>query len=63
MRLYSLAKSKQKTKKFPSRGKILGIGVTTSIVITIGYFVYLSMIPVNADFPILGSAAREVSSR
>jgi plastocyanin len=50
-----LAKIKQKTKHLPSRGTILGIGVTTAIVITVGYIGYLSMIPVNADFPIFGS--------
>lgn len=51
---YSLAKNKQKIKKLPSRGKVLGIGVTTAIVIAVGYFGYLSMIPVNADFPMFG---------
>lgn len=50
-----LAKNKQKIKKFSIRNNILGIGIITAIVIAVGYFGYLSMIPVNGDFPMFGS--------
>jgi plastocyanin len=51
---YSLAKSKQKTKKLSSKNNILGIGIITAIVIVVSYFAYSAMIPVNADFPMFG---------
>jgi plastocyanin len=47
-----LAKNKQKNKKLPSRGTILGICVMTVVVVAIGYFAISSLIPVNADFPV-----------
>jgi len=52
---YLLAKNKQKVKRFYEKSNILGIGIIGAIVITVGYFAILSMIPVNADFPMFGS--------
>lgn len=50
-----MAKSKSKTKNLPSRGKILGIGIISGIIIIVGYLVYLSMIPVNGDYPVFSA--------
>lgn len=53
--MYSLAKNKHKIKKLKSKNNIFGIGILAAIIITVGYFGYLSLIPVNADFPMFGS--------
>ena len=50
-----MAKNKQKVKKFSSSGNLKGIAIIAAIVIAVGYFAYVSMIPVNADFPMFGS--------
>lgn len=50
-----MAKNKQKVKKFYNKSNIIGIGILGAIVIIVGYIGYTSMIPVNADFPMLGS--------
>ena len=52
---YSLAKNKQKIKKVAGRANILGIVIIAAILIGVSYFAYLSMIPVNADFPMFGA--------
>ena len=50
-----MAKNKQKSKTLPSKGKILGICVTAAVVVAIGYFAIISMIPVNADYPVFAA--------
>jgi len=50
-----LKKNKQKLGKYKTKNNILGIGILVAIIFAVGYFGYLSMIPVNADFPMFGS--------
>jgi len=50
-----LAKDKQKTKILPKKGTLYGIGIGAVIVIAIGYFAVVSMIPVNGDFPVFAA--------
>lgn len=50
-----MAKNKQKNKTPPSRGTILGICVITAVVVAVGYFAIISMIPVNANFPVFAA--------
>lgn len=49
-----MVKSKHKTKS-TNQKTLVWIGTLTVIGVIIGYFVYLSMIPVNAEFPVLGA--------
>lgn len=50
-----LAKNKQKNKTPPGKGTIIGICVTAAVVVAIGYFAIISMIPVNADYPVFAA--------
>ena len=50
-----MAKNKQKIKKLANKNNILGIVIISGLVIIVGYLAYLSMIPVNADFPMFGA--------
>ncbi|MFI5405881.1 MAG: cupredoxin domain-containing protein [Nitrososphaerales archaeon] len=50
-----MAKDKQKTKILPKKGTILGFVIGTVIVVAIGYFAVVSMIPVNGDFPVFAA--------
>ena len=48
-------KNKQKTKTPPKKGTIFGIMIGVAIVVTVGYFAVVSMIPVNADYPVFAA--------
>ena len=50
-----MAKNKQKSKILPKKGTILGIMIGAGIVFAIGYFAVVSMIPVNADYPVFAA--------
>lgn len=50
-----MAKDKQKTKILPKKGTLFGIIIGTVIVVAIGYFAIVSMIPVNGDFPVFAA--------
>ena len=50
-----MAKDKQKTKILPKKGTIFGIIIGTVIVVAIGYFAVVSMIPVNGNFPVFAA--------
>ncbi|MEX0640785.1 MAG: cupredoxin domain-containing protein [Nitrosopumilaceae archaeon] len=50
-----MAKAKQKTKIFPKKGTLFGIIIGTAIIVAIGYFAIVSMIPVNEDYPVFAA--------
>jgi len=50
-----VAKNKQKTKSIPKKSTIFGIMIGAAIIVAIGYFALVSMIPVNGDFPVFGA--------
>lgn len=50
-----MVKDKQKTKILPKKGTLFGIIIGTVIVVAIGYFAIVSMIPVNGDFPVFAA--------
>lgn len=50
-----MGKNKQKTKNIDTKSSILRIGIIVAILFGAGYVVFISMTPVNSDFPVFGA--------